>query len=107
MRFQICKKCGELFNVETPCHPEFEDKRRGPSVWGDIEPYKSMITGEIIGSRSRHRSHMREHGVIEAGNEQKYFMNMDKAGQVTENDARKHSYAPELKRQAELLKRKH
>lgn len=41
----------------------------GLLVMPDIEPYKSMITGETIQSRSRHREHLREHGCIEIGNE--------------------------------------
>lgn len=35
----------------------------------DIEPYKSMITGERIRSRAHHRAHLKQHGCIEIGNE--------------------------------------
>jgi hypothetical protein len=35
----------------------------------DIDPYRSMIDGSIIGSRSQHRIHLRDHGMIEVGNE--------------------------------------
>lgn len=38
-------------------------------VIGDIEPYKSMITGEMIGGRAHHREHLRQHNCIEVGNE--------------------------------------
>lgn len=38
-------------------------------VTADIAPYRSMITGEIINSRSRHRDHLKSHGCIEIGNE--------------------------------------
>lgn len=38
-------------------------------VMGDIQPYKSMITGEMIEGRRQHRDHLREHGCIEVGNE--------------------------------------
>lgn len=38
-------------------------------VIGDITPYKSVIDGDIISSRSHHRAHMSKHGVIEVGNE--------------------------------------
>lgn len=44
-------------------------RTRGINVIPDIEPYRSPIDGKIIGSRSRHREHMRQHGVIEAGTE--------------------------------------
>ena len=35
----------------------------------DLDAYKSPIDGSYIGSRSKHRVHMKKHGVIEAGNE--------------------------------------
>ncbi len=35
----------------------------------DIDPYKSMVTGERIRSRSHHKQHLREHGLQEVGNE--------------------------------------
>lgn len=40
-----------------------------PMVVRDIEPYQSMQTGEVITSRSKHRSHLKEHGLVEIGNE--------------------------------------
>ena len=51
------------------------DQYRGPStsksayIVPDIQPYKSMITGEMIGSRSHHRAHLAQHGCFEIGNE--------------------------------------
>src|SRR5260221_7398163 len=42
-------------------------------VMGDIEPYRSMITGEMIHSRSRHREHLKDHNCNEVGNETKYL----------------------------------
>jgi hypothetical protein len=38
-------------------------------VMKDIQPYKSMLTGEEITSRSRHREHLRDHGCVEVGND--------------------------------------
>ncbi len=38
-------------------------------VMPDIKPYKSMITGEMITSRSQHREHLRAHGYKEVGND--------------------------------------
>jgi hypothetical protein len=38
-------------------------------VQGEIQPYRSMVTGEIIASRSQHRSHLKQHGKVEIGNE--------------------------------------
>lgn len=35
----------------------------------DIQPYRSMQTGEYIGGRAQHRAHLKQHGLIEVGNE--------------------------------------
>ena len=43
--------------------------RRGLQIIKDIDPYKSVITGEVIGGRVQHREHLRIHDVIEVGNE--------------------------------------
>lgn len=42
-------------------------------VMTDIQPYKSMVTGEMITSRSQHREHLKKHHLIEIGNETKYL----------------------------------
>lgn len=41
----------------------------GPMVQGDIAPYRSMIDGRMIESRSTHREHLRANGCTEVGNE--------------------------------------
>lgn len=38
-------------------------------VMSDIDGYVSQIDGSYIDSRSKHRSHLRQHKVIEVGNE--------------------------------------
>lgn len=38
-------------------------------VMPDIKPYKSMITGEVISSRSKHREHLKRHGCVEIGDQ--------------------------------------
>lgn len=43
-------------------------------VMGDIQPYKSMITGEMITSRSQHREHLTRHNCFEIGNEVNHAM---------------------------------
>lgn len=40
-----------------------------PFVMGDIEPYRSMATGEMIMGRRQHREHLRANHLIEIGNE--------------------------------------
>lgn len=49
-----------------------------PMVMPDIQPYQSMATGEIINSRSQHRAHLRQHGLVEVGNETKYISQQKK-----------------------------
>jgi hypothetical protein len=52
--------------------PEEEFYEQMPEVhyvMGDINEYRSMATGEIIGGRRQHREHLRQHGLIEIGNE--------------------------------------
>jgi hypothetical protein len=41
----------------------------GHHILRDIKPYKSMIDGSVIGSRSTHRHHLRQHECVEVGNE--------------------------------------
>lgn len=50
---------------------EYVDKRGpvAPMVMPDIAGYRSMQTGEWIGSRSAHREHLKAHGLVEIGNE--------------------------------------
>lgn len=44
-----------------------------PMVIGDLQPYKSMIDGSMITSRSQHREHLKQHNCIEVGNETKHL----------------------------------
>lgn len=48
-------------------------ERKSADVMPDIQPYKSMVTGEMISSRSQHREHLKMHGMREVGNEVKYL----------------------------------
>lgn len=48
---------------------DYAQEPLAPYVLPDIQPYQSMIDGSIIGSRSTHRAHIRQHGVVELGNE--------------------------------------
>ena len=56
---KLPEHCGEqMQRVFTPLH-----------VIEDTKPYQSPLDGKWISSKSQHRKHMREHGVIEVGNE--------------------------------------
>lgn len=41
----------------------------GYFVMNDIKPYRSMIDGSEISSRSKHNAHLRQHKMVEVGNE--------------------------------------
>lgn len=72
LRYIQDRETGELFPAA-----EYQAKRaasRGPMIAPDIEPYKSIVTGETITSRSRHREHLRQHGCEELGNDMPGWM---------------------------------
>jgi hypothetical protein len=64
-----------------------------PMVMADIAGYQSMATGEWINSRSTHREHLKQHGLIEIGNEKMTNTSrpIDRAGirQAAENAVRR------------------
>ena len=70
-----CDVCGNWHDLNEPwpngCMGHYRKDKNGKSsqVMGDLEPYKSMITGEMIQGRKQHRDHLRAHGKIEVGNE--------------------------------------
>ena len=93
---QICPKCGysqgnhieaqkksdKEFYLEfwgyTLDTPEAEEawkqkeemtRREAPMVMSDIEGYVSQVDGSWIDSRSKHRNHLRQHKMIELGND--------------------------------------
>lgn len=43
--------------------------REAPMVMSDIDPYISQVDGSVIDSRSKHRSHLKQHRMIELGND--------------------------------------
>ncbi len=50
------------------------DRPHEPLIQTDIEPYQSMITGEMITSRSHHREHLKQHGAEETGDNMPKFL---------------------------------
>lgn len=62
----VPSKINEEWEAREPAIPL---NRPAAHIIKDIEPYKSLETGEVIGSRSHHRQHLRQHGLIEVGNE--------------------------------------
>ena len=70
MRKRYVQLDGELVEVTPDWKP---DPVSDVHVISDIEPYQSMKTGEMIQGRRQHREHLRQHGLIEIGNEVKHL----------------------------------
>ena len=56
----------QLIEVDEDYIPEPKSEYH---IMGDIKPYRSMIDGSEITSRSKHREHLRMHGCVEVGND--------------------------------------
>ena len=74
-----CQECGhemEVFrnlrnwgNWPECCGHEMRQVLTPTNIMPDIQPYKSMIDGRMITSRSEHREHLKANNCIEVGNE--------------------------------------
>jgi len=53
----------------VPADEYIRERVPGPYIASDIQPYRSVIDGSMITSRSRHRNHLRQHGCIEVGDQ--------------------------------------
>lgn len=77
-----CPSCGAEQDVfrsfkdydDLPiCHERMERVICAAYVADDIKPYRSMVDGRVISSRSAHRDHLKAHRLVEVGNETKYL----------------------------------
>jgi hypothetical protein len=84
-----CDVCGEekdifrkVSSLDDPmpdcCGQETHRILCAPMVQSDIQPYKSMVDGTMITSKSQHRAHLKQHGMVEIGNEIKSHMEKPK-----------------------------
>lgn len=65
-RFVYDRKTRKL----VPAAEYYADKRAHTlHLISDLEPYRSVVDGSIIGGRKQHRDHLRAHGCEEVGNE--------------------------------------
>lgn len=73
MAQRFCRVCTGWhdLNEDWPiaCGGHFGQKSGSMQIVKDIEPYKSVLTGERIAGRRQHRDHLKAHGCIEVGNE--------------------------------------
>lgn len=56
-------------DLPSHCGSKMQRKITAAYVVADIQPYKSMVTGEMITSRSVHKQHLKDHKLVEIGNE--------------------------------------
>lgn len=68
--FVQCPVTGKLIDKSEFVAPDVN----APMVLNDIQGYKSMQTGEWIGSRSSHREHLKQHRLVEIGTEVKHHL---------------------------------
>lgn len=74
-----CKKCGKTDTVfrkladykDLPdcCGVQMSRIISAAYVPQEFQPYKSMLTGQMITDRGEHRRHLKAHGCTEVGNE--------------------------------------
>jgi len=76
-----CRHCGDRQEIVRPvkehtrtipcesCGREMDQELGFSHLIPDIQPYQSMVTGERIRGRAHHKRHLREHGLVEVGNE--------------------------------------
>lgn len=69
--FVQCKETGKLIPKDEYYAPS---ENGAAYIQPDIAPYQSMITGEMITSRSQHRAHLKQHNCFEIGNEVNHAM---------------------------------
>ena len=75
----------EYFARKVVQNQSRSDVVKSPMVIRDIEPYRSMVTGEMITGRRQHRDHLRAHNCIEVGNEKPKAHTPEYVGGVAED----------------------
>ena len=58
--------CNSAWQAKQDMHSTKQDSHM---VINDIAPYRSMVDGTMIMSRSKHKTHLKQHGMVEVGNE--------------------------------------
>jgi hypothetical protein len=74
MRRRYVMRNGELVPWEPPAISAARSDLPAPRLLTDIEPYRSMRTGELITGRAQHREHLRRYDLTEVGNEASTIM---------------------------------
>ncbi len=85
MAVRNCDVCAAKYGVGDPrnwhdpenwpaeCMDHYRRRRGeekiGLQIMKDIEPYKNVVDGGVIGGRAQHRDFLRARGLVEIGNE--------------------------------------
>lgn len=74
-----CDECGDESDIfrsiaeydQLPIHCGIPVHRMvcAAMVRADIQPYRSMVTGQMIEGRAQHREYLRKNDLVEVGNE--------------------------------------
>jgi putative FmdB family regulatory protein len=74
-----CNKCGkhedifrrlaEYDDLPDCCGERMERCLSAPAFMVDMPAYRSMATGEMITSRTQHRNHLKNNGLVEIGDQ--------------------------------------
>ena len=65
----VFRSLSQYNDLPNCCGEPMTRKVCAPAVLADINPYRSMATGEMIMGRRQHREHLKNNGLIEVGNE--------------------------------------
>ena len=89
------------YELDTPeAEQAWQDKlnmtpKESAMVMSDIQPYISQVDGSVIESRSKHKAHLKQHRMIELGNDvPKQHKQVDMSTQS--KDARKRHIAEQV-----------
>lgn len=76
VRCQVCaaeqdiyRQVSEFGSWPDHCETQMQQVILPSYAIPDIQPYKSVVTGEFIGGRKQHREHLKAHNLTEVGNE--------------------------------------
>lgn len=65
----VFRSIAEYDNLPDHCGIKMSRMVVAPMVIADIQPYRSMATGEMIEGRRQHKDHLKRNNLIEIGNE--------------------------------------
>lgn len=78
MQDDIYRKIADYDNLPDCCGVKTQRVLCATFVSGDISPYQSQVDGSMITSKTQHREHLKQHGLVEIGNEVKAHMTREK-----------------------------